>query len=103
MSVHLDAVSPMVYPSHYADGWRGFANPNDYPYEVVARAVEDGLPRLHERSELRPWLQGFWWTNDQIRISIEAAEERGVGWMLWNWVSDFDASAIPTDDEVSRP
>lgn len=101
MSPELHALSPMIYPSHYADGWRGFDNPNDFPYEVVVGAIEDALPRLEPGTMLRPWLQAFWWTNSQIRESIMAAEERGVGWMLWNWGSNFDLQALPTDEEVN--
>lgn len=100
LSVHLDAVSPMVYPSHYSEGWLGYPDPNARPYEVTADAVDDALPRLAEGAVLRPWLQAFWWTNEQIRESIRAAEERGVGWMLWNVGSAFDAAAIPTDEEL---
>ncbi len=96
LSEHLDAISPMVYPSHYADGWLGFADPNDYPYEVTADAIEDAMPRLNPQTALRPWLQAFWWTNAQIRESIQAAEDYGVGWMMWNVVSNFDESAFPT-------
>ncbi len=103
MSAHVDAISPMLYPSHYPDGWLGLANPNDHPYTVVAGAIDDALPRLEEGAVLRPWLQAFWWTNEQIRISINAAEERGVGWMLWNWLSNFDIEALPTDEEVAGP
>ncbi len=95
-----DAISPMVYPSHYADGWIGYADPNDYPYEVTANAIDDALPRISPGSTLRPWLQGFWWTNDQILESIRAAEERGVGWMLWNVRSEFSLDALPTDGQV---
>ncbi len=50
---------------------------------------------------LRPWFQAFWWTNDQIRSSIAAAEDLGVRWIMWNMRTNFDASALPTDAEVS--
>lgn len=100
MSSEVHALSPMLYPSHYTDGWRGFPNPNDFPYEVVAGAIEDAIPRLQDGTLLRPWLQAFWWTNEQILTSIKAAEDRGVGWMLWNWNSNFDLEALPKDDEV---
>lgn len=100
LSPHLDALSPMVYPSHYSLGWLGFADPNDHPYEVTADAIDDALLRIHEQTVLRPWLQAFWWSNDQIRRSIQAAEDRGVGWILWNVGSNFSRAAIPTDAEV---
>ena len=59
----LDAFSPMVYPSHYEDGWLGLAEPNDHPYDVTADAIEDALRRIEPGTILRPWLQAFWWTN----------------------------------------
>ena len=32
---YSDYVSPMIYPSHYADGFIGFQNPAEYPYEYL--------------------------------------------------------------------
>ena len=101
LSGQLDALSPMVYPSHYSDGWLGFDDPNDHPYAVTADAIDDALPRLQPGTRLRPWLQAFWWTNSQIRASIQAAEDRGVGWILWNVRSNFDRAALPASDDVS--
>ncbi|HXV70584.1 MAG TPA: putative glycoside hydrolase [Acidimicrobiia bacterium] len=100
LSAQLDVLSPMVYPSHYSNGWLGYEDPNDHPYEVTADAIADAIPRLAEGSTLRPWLQAFWWTNEQIRTSIQAAEDHGVGWILWNVLSNFDVAALPSDDEV---
>jgi len=101
ISAQVGAVSPMVYPSHYAPGWLGFADPNNHPYDVTAAALDDALLRLAPGTRLRPWLQAFRWDDDQIRASIQAAEDRGVGWMLWNVASNFDGAALPSDDEVS--
>jgi hypothetical protein len=101
LSGQLDALSPMVYPSHYSDGWLGFDDPNDHPYAVTADAIDDALPRMAPGARLRPWLQAFWWTNSQIRASIQAAEDRDVGWILWNVRSNFDRAALPASDEVS--
>ena len=81
-------------------GWLGFSDPNDHPYDVTADAIDDALPRLAPGTVLRPWLQAFWWRNAQIRSSIQAAEDRGVGWILWNARSNFDIEALPSDDEV---
>jgi hypothetical protein len=100
LSRHLDAFSPMIYPSHYSLGWLGFPDPNDYPYEVTANAIDAALPRLAAGAVLRPWLQAFWWTNAQIREAIQAAEDRGIGWIMWNVRSDFNREALPGVDEV---
>lgn len=102
LSRHVHALSPMVYPSHYSPGWLGFSDPNDHPYAVTADAIDDAVPRMARSSVLRPWIQAFWWSNTQIRSAIQAAEDRGVGWILWNVSSDFDREAIPTDAEVGQ-
>jgi hypothetical protein len=94
----VDAVSPMIYPSHYSDGWLGFEDPNDYPGPVTAGALDDGAPRLVEPSLMRPWLQAFWWSNAQIRASIAEAEKRGFGWILWNAGGSYSESALPKDE-----
>ena len=101
MSRHLDAFSPMIYPSHYSPGWLGFDDPNDHPYDVTSDAIEDAKRRIEPGVVLRPWLQAFWWTNEEIRRSIQAAEDHEVGWILWNAVSNFDRAALPTDAELA--
>lgn len=101
ISAQVDTFTPMVYPSHYSNGWLGFDDPNEHPYDVTADAIDDTMPRLHEGTRLRPYLQAFWWTNAQIRNSIQAAEDAEVGWLLWNILSNFDREALPSDEEVS--
>jgi hypothetical protein len=100
LSVQVDAFSPMIYPSHYSDGWLGYPDPNEHPYDVTTDAIEDTLERVEPGTAVRPWLQSFWWTPAQIRRSIQAAEDLGVGWMLWNIVSDYSRDSIPTDAEL---
>jgi hypothetical protein len=102
LSTQVDVLSPMVYPSHYSDGWLGFADPNDHPYDVTANAISDALRRMEPgAARLRPWLQAFWWSDDEIRRSIQAAEDLESGWTLWNIRSNFDREAIPDDEEVA--
>lgn len=103
LSTQVDVLSPMVYPSHYSNGWLGFADPNDHPYDVTANAISDALRRMEPgAAQLRPWLQAFWWTDAQIRQSIQAAEDLDSGWTLWNVRSNFDQEAIP-DDHAMAP
>ena len=97
----VDYFCPMVYPSHYGPFTFGFAVPNEHPYDVTSDAIQDAQERIEQGVVLRPWLQAFWWTNEQIRTSIQAAEDLGVGWILWNAVSNFDRAALPTDAELA--
>ncbi len=95
---YADWVSPMVYPSHYPDGFEGFANPAEAPYEIVYRSLEKGTMLTRGfwsgseeglRSKWRPWLQDFdigaVYTSDLIEAQIKAARDAGAsGWILWN-------------------
>jgi hypothetical protein len=101
VSAQVDVLSPMIYPSHYSNGWLGFDDPNDHPYEVTAGAITDARARMGPDAQLRPWLQAFWWTDEQIRTSIQAAEDLDSGWTLWNVRSNFDPEALPGDGEAS--
>ncbi|MFH1329633.1 MAG: putative glycoside hydrolase [Actinomycetota bacterium] len=96
VSASVDALSPMIYPSHYSSGWLGFDNPNAHPGEVVGQALDSGLPRM-QGALLRPWLQAFYYDADQIAEEIRQAEENGLGWMLWNQTSAFEADWFPTE------
>lgn len=93
----LDVVSPMLYPSHYDDGWYGFDRPNDHPGGVVKSALEDAVARMHTAVVIRPWLQDFGHRDDQVRSSINAAEEFDLGWMLWNPVSEVSVGALKSN------
>ena len=88
LSENVDFISPMVYPSHYSSGSFGYTNPNKNPYEVISSALSDGLDRGIDPEKLRPFLQGFWHSSDEIKQNIKAAEDKGLDWLIWN-VSSF--------------
>ena len=86
----VNFISPMVYPSHYSKGSFGYANPNEYPYEVVTEALEGGLIRINNNNKIRPYLQGFWHTVDGVKQNIKAAEDKNLHWIIWNNSSMYD-------------
>lgn len=86
----VNFISPMVYPSHYSKGSFGYANPNEYPYEVVTEALEGGLIRINNNNKIRPYLQGFWHTVDGVKQNIKAAEDKSLHWIIWNNSSMYD-------------
>ncbi|MFH1404675.1 MAG: putative glycoside hydrolase [Patescibacteria group bacterium] len=99
---YADFISPMVYPSHFPDGFEGYANPALYPYEIVKRSLDEGAKMIGElrgaegslgdqdlRKKFRPWLQDFdigaVYTSDLIEAQIKAVRDGGgSGWILWN-------------------
>ena len=80
----VDFISPMVYPSHYSKGSFGYSYPNNFPYEIVTAALTDGLSRGVKEKNLRPFLQGFWHSSEDVRLNIKAAEDKGLEWIIWN-------------------
>ena len=85
----VDFISPMVYPSHYSKGSFGYSYPNNFPYEVVTAALNDGLSRGVQEKNLRPFLQGFWHSSEDVRMNIKAAEDKGLDWIIWNNSSSY--------------
>lgn len=83
---YFDYIDPMVYPSHYPSGFRGYANVNDHSYDIVHFSMVEAVrrtvatttkiqsfaytrigtstPALYAKpsypaSKMRPWLQSF--------------------------------------------
>ena len=115
-----DVVLPMVYPSHYVRGVYNLKRPNDEPYQLIRRAMQDALRRsapLGKTAEVRPYLQAFTlgsprYTPALVREQIRAAEELGLkSWVLWNPRSAYDqgifrpepAAVGMTAEDTGRP
>lgn len=99
----FDFIAPMVYPSHYPPGFNGYANPNQYPYEVVKYAMDRGATRLVAASsslqKLRPWLQDFNYGGiydaAKVRAQIQAVYDAGLSsWMLWDPSNKYTREAL---------
>jgi hypothetical protein len=100
---YLDAIYPMVYPSHFGPGELGVADPNAQPGRTVALSLRDfasDLTGLDTR--LVPWLQDFSlgreYSADDVRMQILAARDASAdGYLLWN------PSGIYTRGMLSAP
>lgn len=117
MAKHLDYISPMIYPSHYADGNYGIDHPDLHPYETVRAALEDSRKELYfaaQESEhiaqVRPWLQDFtagWLSShmeygeEEIRQQIQAVYDSGYDeWMLWDASCRYSWGGLLTPEEA---
>ena len=87
---HLDAIYPMVYPSHYGTGEYNLDDPNAVPGITVARSLRDFRRALRgQKTELVPWLQDFSlgrdYTLEDVQAQILAARDANArGFLLWN-------------------
>jgi len=108
---YFDYIDPMVYPSHYINGFLGYANPADHPYEIVKYEMATAVSRSKVASSspllMRPWLQAFdlgaTYTPDMIRTQISATYDIGLkSWILWNAGSVYNKSALLTDPKLTK-
>jgi hypothetical protein len=88
----VEVLSPMVYPSHFREGFNGYADPGAHP-EVVAFGTgqaETVLRKAGSTAVVRPWIQAFPWHAagySSVYVAQEIAQARaarGVGWLAWN-------------------
>ncbi len=101
LATEAEALSPMVYPSHYTPGYRGFAEPGNHP-EIVGIGTKAAVAKLkaakNDTTVVRSWLQASGWksTNygpDYLAKEAKSAEANGgVGWLLWNPGCDYNAA-----------
>ena len=91
LAKYVDAVYPMVYPSHYNSGEFNLPDPSSTPGRTVALSLRDFQNALIGRKAmLIPWLEDFSLTSDRpapegVRAQIKAARrQHAKGFLLWN-------------------
>jgi len=101
-ALYFDYICPMVYPSHYPEGYEGYENPAIFPYEVIYKALRIGMERLEIASasaKLRPWLQDFdlgaHYDAEMVNLEKRAVYDSGAfGWLLWNPKNVYTEEAL---------
>ncbi len=121
---HIDYISPMIYPSHYANDSKGsmgngvgqringvlFTKPDLDPYGVIYQSllkVKDRIAAVPEfKANVRPYLQdftasyllkGYYQTYgvDQVRAQIQAVYDAGYEeWILWSGKNQYTEAAL---------
>lgn len=110
---HADFFSPMVYPSHYPNNFRGYKNPALHPYDIVKLSLDEGAAIMQTqfgvaeeetRPKFRPWLQDFdigaVYTADMIEDQIRAVRDAGAsGFLIWNARNVYEPANYVGDAE----
>lgn len=97
---NVDAISSMIYPSHWGVGSLGIDRPDLEPYKVVDNYMEyenDIFEQLGDKAPTsRPWLQDFTasylgsgyykqYGAEEVQDQIRALNEHGINeFLLWN-------------------
>jgi len=103
----VDYISPMMYPSHYANGTYGLSVPDAFPYETIYHSTKDSVARnknIKDPATIRPWIQDFTasWVKGyikygpkQVEDQIRGLEENGVTeYLLWNAGNRYSEDAL---------
>jgi hypothetical protein len=97
---HLDAIYPMVYPSHYVPGEYHLTDPEAFPGRTVEESLRD-YRRAVRGSDVRivPWLQDFSLSRTyglaEVTDQVAAARRsRAGGFMLWNPLGVYTQEAL---------
>ena len=97
LAPECEAISPMIYPSHYSKGFMGFDQPGAHP-ELIAVGTKGALGQIANiphAAVIRPWLQDMNYESpgfgpEYVRQEIKHAETAGgTGWLLWNPGQDY--------------
>jgi hypothetical protein len=101
---YFDYLAPMVYPSHYPNGFHGWANPNAHPYDLIQYVMKSGVDRAITASttplKIRPWLQDFSmgvpaYGKKEVEDQIQAVYDVGLtSWMLWDPSNKYKGGAL---------
>lgn len=101
---YFDYIAPMVYPSHFASGYKGFVDPAAEPYGVIRNSMQDGLLKRQvfmqknpgvKAAKFRPWLQAFnlgaVYDKEKIDAQVRGVQDTFLhfsdsvnGWMFWD-------------------
>jgi hypothetical protein len=100
MAHYLDAVMPMDYPSHWAAGEFGIANPHKNVYAIVHKSLKYWIRAVHGTNcKVVPWLQDEdylgRYTAPVVRREIQGARDDGLpGWVMWSAIARYTTQAF---------
>lgn len=106
----VDYISPMMYPSHYANRTYGLPVPDAYPYETIKFGLQDAIKKndklLKEGKKvavIRPWYQDFsasWvpgyiiYGSKEVKAQIQAGYDIGIKeYIMWSSKNNYSYGA----------
>ena len=103
---YVDVICPMFYPSHFPKNFLDLENPGQYPHLIMKSSLEEMKKRTNK--EIRPWIQGFWYSPEEIDAQFQGVIENGVQtWTVWNpsgkYGATFDALAARKGSPFPKP
>ncbi len=103
---HVDVICPMLYPSHFPENFLNLEDPGHYPHRIMRSSLE--MMQKRTGKLIRPWIQGFWYSPQEIAAQLQAVSECGIPtWTVWHpsgrYSETFAALADLTGSELVDP
>lgn len=95
-----DVICPMFYPSLYPWNFDGEieGDPVAQPYKTLQASIRRGLERnanVKTAAIIRPWIQAYDYTTEQIYEQIKALSDAGIDeYMLWDVNGAYDGKGL---------
>lgn len=105
ISKNVDAISSMIYPSHWSPGDFGLKAPDTEPYKTVNRYIQRENSILNklgnDKPKSRPWIQDFTasylgegkykeYDAQAISDQVQALKDNGINeFLIWNAANDY--------------
>lgn len=102
---NTDAISSMIYPSHWSPGDFGYDTPDKEPYGAVDKYLDKETEVLNKlgnkKPKSRPWLQDFTaqylgegnyktYDSEAVEDQVKALKDHGINeFLLWNAANDY--------------
>ncbi len=91
MAKYVNVISPMLYPSHFDNGFDGFSNPSNEPYTFMRNGTEKTIKIVKGTdAKIVPWIQGFSYRvknfdEKYINEQIRGLKDCGISnYLVWN-------------------
>jgi hypothetical protein len=103
---HVDVLCPMLYPSHFPKDFLNLQNPGKYPRTIMKSSLMEIKKRTDK--EIRPWIQGFWYTPDEIDAQLQGVSDCNIqDWTVWHpsgkYTETFNALATRMGSSFPSP
>lgn len=105
---YVDAIAPMIYPSHYPAGFHGYDNPAAVPYEIITIATQGAIDKfsalgIEPQHHLRPWIQDFnlgaTYDAQKVEAQIQALYDLGItSFLVWDPANTYTTAAYKNFD-----
>ena len=98
---NVDAICPMLYPSHFPKRFLGKENDTDFPRVIMERSLVKYAART--KTPVRPWVQAYGYKPETINAQLDGIEKAGISnCFFWNPASDYTRAYDALSERIAR-